>query len=352
MTPAGRPGIDAAAFRSILLLRPRRIGDIVLTTPAVRALRRALPGARLVYYVESPYAALVRNHPDLDAVIAVDRGQGPIAFLETVGRVRRERFDAVVDFHGGPRPSRLAWLSRARVKAGYDIPGRRFIYDVRVPRSGPAGAPLHSAANHLNLVRALGIAVEDTPPLVLPEPAADDRAGVDRFLADSGFDAPGTRLVVLHVGAGNRFRDWGRENLERTAAGLASRPGVRVALLGGAEDRERAEAIAAAAGAGVASAAGRLGLLAARDLIARARLYVGPDSGPMHVAASTATPIVAVFGPTLPAHFAPWRPENVRVVERPLPCRPCPQRECATGDRRCLGGIAPADVLAGCGEFL
>ena len=327
-----------------------------MTTPAVAILRRALPEARLSYLVDAPFARLVEGHPDLDETL-VASGAGE-TFFRLVRRIRRARFDAVVDFHGGPRASRLAWFSGAPIRAGYEIPWRRFIYGVRVPRDGPGGAAVHSVANHARLARALlrrlgaGDGGSGVPPLRLPDARPDEKARLDALLARQGLPNGGVRLAVLHIGAGNAFRDWGEGNFLELARDLSERAGLRVALAGGPEDRDRAASLLARAPAGTMSFAGELNWAELRDLIGRAALFAGPDSGPMHVAASTATPIVAIFGPTLPAHFAPWRAEGVRIVEKPLDCRPCRQRECATRDVRCLRGVTAAEVLGASLEAL
>lgn len=322
-----------------------------MTAPAVTILRRALPGAHLAYLVDAPYARLVEGHPDLDETLVAEGGGD--SFLGLVRRLRSGRYDAVVDFHGGPRASRLSLFSGARLRAGYEIPWRNFIYHVRVPRSGPDGAAVHSVVNHANLARALLRRLgaddggPDVPPLRLPEPRPGESARLDALLA-AGAAASGPRLAVLHIGAGNAFRDWGEANFLELARRLTEEAGLRVVLAGGPGDRDRAASILARAPAGTLSLAGELGWIELRELIGRAALFAGPDSGPMHVAASTATPIVAFFGPTLPAHFAPWRREGIRIVAKAMDCRPCRQRDCLTEDFRCLRSVTPGEVLEAC----
>jgi ADP-heptose:LPS heptosyltransferase len=342
LSPREAPRTDLSRLRKILLIRLRRIGDIVLTTPAVRALRLALPGAELVYVVEEPYRKLVEGHPDLDGVIVIGKGQSRRDFLRLVRDVRKRRFDAVLDFHGGPRASLLTWLSGARLKIGYGIKWRGFIYDIRIPRRGAAG-PVHSVENHINLVRALGVEVREIPPLVLPAATTRVRQPEDV----SGHQIPvrnGTRTIALHIGAGNRFRDWGTDNLADLAVRLGRLPGVRVVLVGGQEDLSN-EFLILSRAPGTTSLVGRIDLGGLKDFMARAAVFVGPDSGPMHIAAAVGTPIVALFGPTLPANFGPWGAGTVtRIIEKPMACRPCRQHECIHGDFRCLRTITPQEV--------
>jgi heptosyltransferase-1 len=159
------------------------------------------------------------------------------------------------------------------------------------------------------------------------------------------------QIAILHVGAGNEFRDWGVQNLTSLARLLAETPGVRVLLIGSAQDEPRAEMIRSRSPIPLLSLAGRLNLIELREAIVRASLFVGPDSGPMHIAASTPTPIVALFGPNLPDYNAPWKAEAT-VIEKELDCRPCKQRKCRTEDFRCLRSITPEEVYAACQTYL
>jgi heptosyltransferase-1 len=341
--------IDPSTLNKILLIRLRRIGDVVMTTPAVAALKRALPLASLTYVIEEPLRRLVEGSPDLDRVIVVPPDQGAAAFLGFVREIRREKYDAVLDFHGGPRASRIAWLSGAKLKVGYELKYKSVFYDIRVPRSRPEGR-IHSVESHFSLVRALGLRVEEPlPPLSLPPARKEEKEKIDQFWTEN--DLAAARVIILHIGAGNEFRDWGRENLSALADLLARQAGAKIVLVGAQSDRPRATGIQSISPSSVLSLAGELNFIELRDLIARAALFVGPDSGPMHIAATTKTPIVALFGPTLPANFAPWRAEST-LMEKDLDCRPCKQRRCLTRDFRCLRTITPAEVLAACSKYL
>lgn len=365
MTQNGRPKTDPGPgdLKKILLIRLRRIGDIIMTTPAVALLKTRLPGASLTYLVEEPYRRLVERNPHVDRVLVIDRKQRFRDFVKLILQVRREGYDALLDFHGGPRASWITFFSKTRLKIGYKIKPKGFLYDIRVPRGrqeGDKGGFVHSVENHANLVRALGIAFDDSaiPPLFLPDPTEEEVRRVRKILEEMG--ALQSKNVVLHIGAGNEFRDWGTENITGLIRRLARLPGVKIVLAGsGSAGDKRAEAEIleelAAAGASdsqnIISLVGQLNLMEIKEMIARAALFVGPDSGPMHIAASTSTPMVAYFGPTLPAHFAPWKAKAI-VIEKAMDCRPCQQRRCVTADFRCLRSITPEEVFAACRNFL
>jgi ADP-heptose:LPS heptosyltransferase len=331
-----------------------------MTVPAVALLKRFLPEASLTYLIEEPYRRLVEGLPGVDRVLAVPAKQDRREFLGLLRRVRAERFDTVLDFHGGPRASWITAFSGARRKVGYAIRGKRLLYDVRVPRR-PDEGKLHSVQTHAALVRALGFAFDDAeiPPIVLPEASAEERRRIDGLLRETGLGTG--RYVVLHIGAGNAYRDWGGKNHAALLRLLGRTPDLRFALVGGAGDTTRqAEVVEGAvrspgglAPERIAGFAGLLNLIETKELIARAALFAGPDSGPMHIASATPTPIVALFGPTDPAHFAPWRTENrLTILQKDLQCRPCRQRGCVSGDYRCLLGISPAEAAEACEKRL
>lgn len=344
---------------NVLLVRLRLIGDVVFTTPAIHALRRHLPGARLTYLVERGAAPVVDTLPELDEVLVVAHSHGWRRLrddLRLARRLRAMRFDVALDFHGGPRAAWLTWASRAPLRAGYEIAGRTWMYTHVVSRSREL-RPRHSVVNQWDLLRTAFPDIGDPDPERDPvrmgdHPAAD--ASIGARWARAGLQA--TTVIVIHVSAGNPFRRWPPEAFEtlvtRLAAGHANR---RIILTSGPSDAGAAARISAAArrqlGPDAASRIvdfGDLPLAELRALVRRAALFIGGDSGPLHVAATTRTPIVAIFGPTLAARSAPWRSPTLvteAVDAGPLPCRPCDQRRCQPGDFRCLRALAPEAVV-------
>jgi ADP-heptose:LPS heptosyltransferase len=334
------------------------VGDVVFTTPAIHALRRHFPAARIDYLVEPAAAAIVRHDPDLTHVIEVERPRGlrRIGYdLALARRLRATRYDVAIDFHGGPRAAWLVRATGARQRIGYDIPGRRFCYTTRVPWHPDLLPPRHSVLNQWDVLTPLGIAAPDPArDAVRMTPGADAIGQASRRLAEAGV-AASAPLVVVHVSASNPFRRWPRESFARVAATLAAGdPARRIMITAGPSEADAADAIAAEAArlAGPAAAAilrcGEPSLEELQVIMTRAELFIGGDSGPLHVAATTRVPVVALFGPTLPARSMPWRDPSVpaRALEPgPLPCRPCHQRTCVPGDFRCLTATTPEHVI-------
>jgi ADP-heptose:LPS heptosyltransferase len=348
------------------LIRLRLIGDVAFTTPAVAAVRRRYPGARISYLVEGAAAAVMRNNPHVDDLIVAARPRGWRRLRSDVAlarRLRAARFDVVIDFHGGPRSAWLTWATRAPVRIGYDLPGRRFAYTARFPWSRSLVPPRHSVLNQWDLLTQLaspGEAWAGAPdPKANPVEIPVDQtaaAEVDRRLREAGL-AAGHAIVVIHVSAGNPFRRWPAESFVALAAARAAGPERRIVFTSGPAEAGAAERVAdqARARAGPRAArivrCGEFDIPELRALVERAALYVGGDSGPLHVASASRTPIVALFGPTLPDRSVPWRDPaipTVAVDAGPLPCRPCHQRHCVPGDFRCLTSITPEQVLSAC----
>jgi predicted lipopolysaccharide heptosyltransferase III len=343
---------------NILLIRLRLVGDVVFTTPAVRALRRRFPGARLTYLVERAAAPIVLGNPHLDEVLVIERTRGLRRVrddLRLARTLRARHFDVVIDFHGGPRSSWLTWVTGAPRRIGYTIPWRGWMYTDRVDRPREL-RPRHSVANQSDLLVPLGVPPLDpaTDPAEMVE-TPESRRRVDAMLARVGVPV-NTELVVIHVSAGNPFRRWPAPAFAALAAALARRSsGRRILLTSGPSEIEAATLVAESARqiAGPEAAerivAEELGLADLRVAVARAALYIGGDSGPLHLAATTRTPIVAIYGPTLRVRSEPWRDRGLvteAVEPGPLPCRPCDQRACAPGDFRCLTQITPEAVIA------
>lgn len=348
----------------ILLIRLRLVGDVVFTTPAIAALAARLPEARLTYLVEHGAAPVVRHHPDIDAVWEIARPRGPrrLALDAALARrIRRARFDAVIDFHGGPRAGWFTWASGAPTRIGYTIAGRSWVYTRAVERA-PGLAARHSVENQWDLLRAwlpdFGEPDRGRHRVVMHEDPEAGRA-IERRMDAAGLAPGATTTVVVHVSAGNPFRRWPQEHFVALVATIAGGdPTRRIILTSGPSEAEAADRVAEAARARLGARAhqvvafGDTNLAELRALIARAQLFVGGDSGPLHVAATTDTAVVALFGPTLAARSAPWRPVSL-VTESlepgALACRPCEQRRCEPGDFRCLTGMGP-DLAVGAVE--
>ena len=364
---------------NILLIRLRLIGDVVFTTPIPRALKRVFPDARVTYLVEPAAAPAVTRNPAVDNVIIAPRTRGPrrrLDDLRLATRLRRARYHLVLDLHGGPRSSWLALATGAPQRIGYTVKGRSWMYTDAIPRPRELRAR-HSVVNQWDLLEAIRLGpadarrygtrswpggaadpVRDAVEMPL-DPAAD--AAIARRLQAVGI-AEEHELVLAHVSAGNPFRRWPEAAFVEVLTAVArASPARRIIVSSGPSDREAASRIVAGARAALSTAGtrivefGEFDLAELRALIGRSRLFLGGDTGPLHIAATTGTPVVGLYGPTLPARSAPWRDPAIPTFSLEvsgLPCRPCEQRVCDPGDFRCLTTLRPKDVISAAEQAL
>jgi ADP-heptose:LPS heptosyltransferase len=281
-------------------------GDIVHATPCLRALRLAYPGASLVMAVERRWRDVVAADPHLDGLVEV--ASYPHLSLACLADLRRALrasgvapFDVAVDLQGTRRSAACVYLSGARVRYGRGgfRPGWR---DAVRPVPGR-----HAVEVCADACRAGGVAVDDLAPRLYTSPG--DELAVAAFLDASGLPRDG--FVLVNPYSRNASKDLPDATALALLEGIARDPGVTVLVTSGADERDRADALARAAR--VATIAGRLPLAQALCMFRRARLMVSCDSGPLHAAAALGTPVVAVFGPTLPECTGPWGRGHVIV---------------------------------------
>ncbi|OLE81020.1 MAG: hypothetical protein AUF76_13730 [Acidobacteria bacterium 13_1_20CM_2_65_9] len=237
----------------ILLVRLRQIGDVVFTTPVVRALRQKFPDAHLTYVVEPAAAAVVLDNPHLNDVIVAPRARGWRGLRDDLAlarRLRAGRYDLAIDFHGGPRASLLTWLSAAPVRIGYDVVARGWMYTRRIARPRELRSR-HSVENQWDLLAALDVFDRAPPdrsafPVEMTADAAAVSTVADR-LARAGVEVDDP-IVVLHVSAGNPFRRWPIAHFVALVDALVKDdPRRRIIITSGPSEQHAAERVAGGA---------------------------------------------------------------------------------------------------------
>ncbi len=322
----------------ILAIRLRKIGDIVLSIPSIEAIKRLFPDSELHYVVEESYKELVLNHPFVDKVIPIKPKLNLIETYKFAKELSLNDYDILYDFHGGTRASVLSFFVKAKIKVGYVHKIRGKVYDFKVKRKSDKKI-LHSVENQLNIVRATGYDGEIPEKIVLPKPSENEKKKVISYISH----ADDKKKIVIHISAGNRFRDWGEDKFERLIELLVDN-GYYVILVGGSDALFRGKKFGEIFGEKILNLTGKLNLLEFKYLSEKSDLFFGVDSGPMHIVSSTKTPIVALFGPNIKEISGPWRKKDVYIIERDLPCRPCKQRECPY-KFRCLREIKEEEVF-------
>lgn len=303
-----------------LIVRLGALGDVLRTLPAVRRVRRALPRARLFWVVDDRWSALLEAHPDLDGLLALPRAEWnamlgePSRWLRLVGsirrwrdRVRAVRPDLVLDFHGNLRSGVVGRLSGAAVRLGYSGHQQKELNRLWTTHRVASGARRVSRVErNLELVRALGIEPGPLPAVELPLAAAGARPA-GRLLAELGLDR--RPFAVVNPGASRaQAHKKPPGGLLAAAARRLSARGVVPLVVWGPGEEQDAAAVVAAGGASEAAArlAPRTDLATLCALLARARMFVGGDSGPLHMACAAGCPVLGIYGPTDPEVNRPW----------------------------------------------
>lgn len=316
---------DWQDFNNILCIRPDNLGDVLMTTPAIRALKESRPGRRITLLTSRAGATIARHVPYVDDIVVFDppwyRHAGTADADDVSALVKKlaaARFDGAVVFtvfSQNPLPTAmLAWLARIPRIAGYCRENPYHLMTDWVPDTEPLYGARHEVQRQLDLATMLG-AVPRAAELSLRIPPGQEDA-VGRALLDAGVE-PREPWVILHPGASEARRRYPARQFAAAARLLRDRLGLQVVVTGSADEGELAGDIAARAGDGVFSVAGALSLDALIALIAMAPLVVSNNTGPVHIAAATQTPVVVLYALTNPQH-APWRvPHRVLPFEVP-----------------------------------
>jgi len=319
----------------ILAVRLRALGDVVLTTPALRALKRGHPGAELDVVTDPRYAALLEWLPEVNRVWPLERSS--LSSWRLAARLAARRYDWALDFFGNPRSAMLVRLSGARATAGFDLRGRRHAYRILVPRDAPApgGGREHASAAPLRLALVAG-AIPDGEPARLPLPP-DVREQGARRLRDAGVTRP-ARTVGLVAAGTWATKTWPVSHAALLARRLLEAGRDVVLVTGPGEDAVAATVLRFAPGTKTLPPSDVPGLA---GMIAHLEAVVGTDSGPRHLAAALGIPTFAWFGPTHPDTWQPlgrlhgfWR--------APLPCAGCDRVACPHWS--CLPSLAPDEA--------
>lgn len=336
--------------RKILLRAPNWVGDAVISLPALRELRRRFPEAELTVLARPTVADIYRTVAEVNRVVVFDnRGKhrGLAGLLRLASELRTERFDLAVLFQNALQAAVIALLAGIPRRVGYarDTRGPLLTHAIPVPRQGEI--PAHEAYYYLELLRRAGwldaLSVIE-PVRLTPSPATVER--LRQRLSSSGVEPgknSGRPVVVLAPGAAyGSAKCWLPERYAAVADRLVEAHDAAVLLCGTPAEASLGDAIATRMRTQPISLIGQTTLGEFLALLPSADLFIGNDSGAMHLAASVGVPQVLVFGPTDENGTAPLNPA-ARLVKRPVSCSPCFLRHCPV-DHRCMTGVSVDEV--------
>ncbi|MBI5902493.1 MAG: putative lipopolysaccharide heptosyltransferase III [Deltaproteobacteria bacterium] len=365
---------------NILVIKLRHIGDVLLTVPAIRALKESFKGSRVSALVNSGTEEMLTLNPLLDSVIGFQRSVKDLPVLKRISSesrfvkgLRDRGFDMAVDLTGGDRPALIGYLSGARYRLGYEpsggFAGKRYLYTHLAKR---LQTRTHTVLRDLGVVKYFGIGTKDLTIDIFTSP--EDDAFMDALLRERIKD--GEPFVHVHPTSRWLFKCWRDDYMAASLDWLQSR-GLRAVITSGPQERElkKARTIAGLMKTPPVDLSGRLKLKHLAVLSRRSAFFFGVDSAPMHIAAASGARVVSVFGPSGAFDWGPWDnraaagygltdaptspyPEQNgvqtfggnTVIQKDWDCVPCGKDGC-NGSKKsdCLDALTPEEVF---GAFL
>ncbi len=335
-------------FSRILLSRLKFIGDVVLTTPVIRAVRQKYPEAFIAYLGEKNAASLLEHNPCLDEVIPFDLAKPALFEQPRVMRLlRQKKFDAFVDFFSNPRTALLAAASGARVRIGKDVKGRGRLYTDRIKDDGK---PKTAVQFHYQYVKPLG--VEPTAWRTEVFLTEDEKREARNYLSWQGIDVSRT-IVGVHPGASWPAKMWPAENFGALIDRLRAKLNAQVVLTQGPGDAEVVKKVLHAS-VGNSLAIPPLPLRQLAAIVSLFSLYIANDNGTMHISAALGVRTIGIFGPGEEAIWFPYVPpfydaaSGHAALRMDVPCHPCHLDFCnrsGAGYMECMKLLTVDEVL-------
>lgn len=339
-----KPKIEWAQVHRILVVKLRSIGDTVLSTPSLIALRRSAPQAQIDILLEDWVAPVLEGADFIDNVITV--GKSSVDRLRVAWSLRRTGYDVAFNLYGGTTATFFVGASGAGHRVGYTYYRYKFLYNHLLSSSSDFWnrEKTHSAEQQLALLGFVGIPVEDRPKsrLAVTGEAAES---VARRLAGIG------EFALMHPAAAFDTKQWAPRNFARIAEHLSER-GIRTVAVVTEKERPTLDELTAATSVPIVGL-DDCSLPEITALASKARVFVGNDSGIAHIAAAAGAPVAVVFGSSNMDHWRPWTDRPSEAVRETLPCQPCPGYTCSVfPEPKCILSVTPDAVISALDRIL
>jgi len=333
--------IDPSDVNTILVIKLRAIGDVLLSTIVLRNLRLRFPTAQIDFLTELPSRDVVQGNPSVDTVLVYDKTS--MSGLQLIRRVRRRHYDLVIDLFGNPRTAQVTFASGARYRVGFDFRWRRYAYTIVVKARG---AVVHNTQFNLDALIAIGVDIQDRN-IYFPV-SAEHYAYVDEIIERE--DLANKFLVAVNTGGGWYTKRWGLNKYALLCDRLVDTYGASIVLTWGpgqlAEVEELRSMMKRKPFVPPATTLPQLGAL-----LKRCSIMVTNDSGPMHIAAAVGTPVLGIYGPTNPVLQGPYGPQHATVSKTGLECLGCNLTKCPIG-HPCMLELTVDAVMEGVERLL
>ena len=356
--------IDWPNVKRVLIVKLRSIGDTVLVTPSLIALKRFLPHTQIDILLEDWVAPLLDGFDVVDNVLTI--GKTTSERIRAALAIRRNAYDVVFNMHGGTTATFLCYTSGARHRVGFANYQYKFLYNHLLSSASDywQQETTHSAEQQLALLGFVGVPVDDRPKsrLTVTESALQSlkrkltaetqRRGEEGFLFQSAavpeksaIHDPQSAIALFHPAAAFATKQWSTENFARTAEFLAEK-GLHIVAIAAKHEAAVLEKLVSGSRVPITTF-DDLSLPEITALASKAKLFVGNDSGIAHIAAAVGTPSVVIFGSSNRNHWRPWTDAPNEIVFEEFACQPCPGYKCEVfGEPKCIVSVKPDTVFA------
>lgn len=337
--------------KKILIVNVNWVGDVIFSTPFIRAVREAYPESHIACLLHPRCAEVLEGNPRLNELIIYDeefRHRSLFGKLKLVSHLKTKRFDIAFILHRSFTKALITALAGIRERVGYATKGRGFVLTKIVEE--PSDQP-HKVEYFLNIARSFGITPGDRSYEFFIKDS--DRTFIKGYLSKNNIDDKDLLVVICPGGNWNPKR-WPKENFARLSDMLIERYGAKIVISGAAKDANLADEIKGmmrTSSPAIIVSCGKTTLKGLGALLERANLVIANDTGPMHIAVAMKTKVIALFGPTSPEITGPYGMGRYRVVSRNDACEiPCYDFSCR--DNSCMTAISVEDVFKESGEML
>lgn len=338
----------ALSLKKILVIKISALGDVILSIPSLKAIRKKFPEAVIKVLVGLSSSDILRGCPYINERIVYDpnlRDAHLKGFLKIASQLRRENFDIVVDLQNNRKSHLLSFLSMAALRYGYDNGKWSFFLNRRIKNTESPIGPIEHQFRTLRLLE-----VERSNEALELWPSKEDKKWADDFLKENWMDSKHL-LVGINIGASSKWQSkrWKTVYIAELCDELAKRHNIRTLLTGVDEDTEAAREIVNIANSKPIVSVGKTDILQLASLMKRCKVYITTDSAPLHIAASMGVPFIALFGPTDPQRHIP-KVRAYKVLKSNIKCSPCYKPSCKKSDQ-CMERIKVEEVLTAVEEL-
>jgi lipopolysaccharide heptosyltransferase II len=340
-------------IRRILIVRTDRIGDVILTLPMARALKKNSPSVRISLLIQRYTSEIVESDPAVDQIIHYDDGNRGLPFLDLVTSLRRERFDVVFHTHPRFRVALMTWLARIPVRVGTGYRWYSFLFNRKVFEHRK-DAKKHELEYNLSLLSSVGLNAGGNGIAPTLEVKPETLDSVRGFLSRLGV-RENERIVIIHPGSGGSARDWNAKNFGLLGRRMRMLPGIRVIVTGGESEEILAKHVRDLSGDGTLVVIDRLNLQEYAALAKLASLFIANSTGPLHIAAGVGTPVIGLYPQIASLSATRWGPytEKKKIfspVGMPADCTKCLSSK--TDACECMDSISVDQVFEAARAYL